>query len=75
MVTKSRKLSYKEQKELDDLPDVIEKLELRQAELQAAMADPEFYKTGGDTIAAIQADLKATNEELEQCFQRWERLA
>ena len=74
-VTKSRKLSYKEQKELDDLPDVIEKLEQRQAELQTAMADPEFYKSGGETIAALQNDLQATAEELERCFQRWEELS
>lgn len=73
--TNSRKLSYKEKRELEALPELIEKLEKRQAELQAAMADPEFYKSAGETIAALQSDLDATTEELERCFQRWEQLA
>ncbi|MCP4506083.1 MAG: ATP-binding cassette domain-containing protein, partial [Fuerstiella sp.] len=75
VVTKVRKLSYREKRELDELPDVIEKLEQRQTELQAVMADPEFYKSGGETIAALQTDLQAITEELERCFQRWEKLS
>ena len=75
VATQLRKLSYKEKRELDELPDVIEKLEQRQAELQVVMADPEFYKSGGETISALQSDLQATTEELELCFQRWEELS
>ncbi|MEO1979749.1 MAG: ribosomal protection-like ABC-F family protein, partial [Fuerstiella sp.] len=74
-VKKSRKLSFKEKQELDALPDIIDKLEKRQAELQAVVADPEFYKSGGETIAALQSDLEATTAELELSFQRWEDLA
>ncbi|MEO2019932.1 MAG: ATP-binding cassette domain-containing protein [Fuerstiella sp.] len=74
-VNKSRKLSFKEKRELDSLPEIIDNLEKRQAELQAVMADPEFYKSGGETIAALQGDLQATTAELEQSFQRWEELA
>jgi ATP-binding cassette subfamily F protein uup len=75
VATQLRKLSYKEKRELDELPDVIEKLEQRQAELQVVMADPEFYKSGGETISALQSDLQATTVELELCFQRWEELS
>lgn len=72
--TKVKKLSYKEQQELDNLPERIGKLEARQAELEAEMANPEFYKEDGDVIAKAQADLKKTNSDLEACFVRWEEL-
>lgn len=69
-----RKLSYREQQELDSLPDRIDALENRQAELHAQMGDPEFYKQDGEAIAAVQAELQAVVDELEECFSRWEEL-
>ncbi|MCP4782256.1 MAG: ATP-binding cassette domain-containing protein [Fuerstiella sp.] len=74
-VNQSGKLSFKEKRELDALPDIIDKLERRQAELQAQLVDPALYKTGGEAIAALQADLEATTAELDMSFQRWEQLA
>lgn len=68
---KPRKLSYKEQRELDELPERISQLENRQAELQAEMADSSFYKKDGDVIAAVTKDLASVSSELEQCLERW----
>nr|WP_254511818.1 ATP-binding cassette domain-containing protein [Anatilimnocola floriformis] len=69
-----KKLSYKEQKELDGLPALIESLEAQIAELHTVMAAPEFYRQGGDRIAAEQAKLTALETSLTTAYSRWEEL-
>ena len=69
-----KKLSYKEQRELDALPGRIEALEQSIASLHAQMADPEFYKAEGDTVAAARQALARAEAELEHCFERWSEL-
>jgi len=54
---KPRKLSFKEKKELEAIPKLIEKLEKEQQQLHDAMASPDFYKKCED-IAAVTARLK-----------------
>ncbi len=71
---KQRKLSFKEQRELDELPARIDTLETRQKELHALMADPAFYKQDGPQIAATQKETEEVSEELQHCFKRWEAL-
>ncbi len=70
----NRKLSYKEQRELDALPARIEELERRQQELQQQTSDPAFYKQDGETIARTLAELDALNAELEAAYDRWAEL-
>lgn len=69
-----RKLSYKEQRELESLPALIEGLESRQSEIHELMADPGFYKQDGADIANVQADLEKIVAELEQSYTRWAEL-
>ncbi len=69
-----RKLSYKEQRELEALPGQIEKLEQEQQQLQAQVNDPGFYQQDGARIAETMQRLEAVDSELERCFQRWEEL-
>ena len=71
---KPKKLSYKDQRELEELPDRIADLESRQAELNEQMASPDFYKSEGSKIAEIQAEATRLAEELDACFLRWEEL-
>jgi len=71
---KPRKLSYKDQKELDALPGKIEKLELEQENLQKDMAHVDFYKKDKDTIAETLSRLESTQNELESVYRRWEEL-
>lgn len=71
---KSRKLSFKEQRELDELPERIASLETRQKQLHAEMAAPGFYQSGGDRIAKAATELSQIDEDLVDCFQRWESL-
>ncbi len=69
-----KKLSYKEQKELDGLPALIESLEAQIADMHTAMAAPEFYKQGGDQLTAAQAKLSDLEDKLAAAFVRWEQL-
>ncbi len=69
-----RKLSFKEQKELDSLPKQIEKWEALIAEMHAAMAEPTFYQQPGSTIAAEQAKLAKLDSDLAAAYARWEQL-
>ncbi len=71
---KTRKLSFKEQRELEQMPERIAKLEQRQKELHVEMAAPGFYQSGGDRVAKITKELAQVSEELEQCFERWQEL-
>jgi ATP-binding cassette subfamily F protein uup len=67
-------ISYKEQRELEDLPGVIELLEAEQKELYQSMSDPTFYQKTGPELVGFKARLKALEQELEQTYQRWEIL-
>ena len=69
--TSRRKLSYKEQRELDALPGRIDALESEQAALQAQMAEPGFYQQPDADVQAALARLQQVQQELEQCLERW----
>ncbi|MEZ6034270.1 MAG: ATP-binding cassette domain-containing protein [Planctomycetaceae bacterium] len=71
---KAKKLSFKEQRELDELPERIASLEKRQKELHAEMAVPGFYQSGGERITKAAAELAKIDAELTHCFERWEIL-
>jgi ABC transport system ATP-binding/permease protein len=71
---KNRKLSYKEQRELETLPKRIEALEAEQAALSARMGEADFYRQSGDKIATAMERLEAVKNELEACYARWETL-
>jgi ATP-binding cassette subfamily F protein uup len=72
--SKPRKLSYKEQRELEALPAQIEALEKEQTQLHAAVADPAFYQQPGDKISTTLARLDTVNRELDAAYQRWTTL-
>ena len=70
-VPKKRKLSYKDQRELDALPALIESLEQRQQALEATMADPDFYREDHSRVQEVTAQLEQVQQELEQALARW----
>jgi len=70
----SRKLSYKLQRELEQLPQQIEVLETQQAELTATMSDPKFYQQDSALVQQTTQDMQALTTELEQCYARWDEL-
>jgi ATP-binding cassette subfamily F protein uup len=72
--TPKRKLSYKDERERQDLPKRIETLEAAQAALNARMADPAFYRRDPAAIAADTQALKDLETELAGAYARWEAL-
>ena len=71
---KSVKLSYKEQRELEQLPQLLEELETKITALQAEIADPAFFQQAHDITDAKLKALADTEAELETAFLRWEEL-
>jgi ATP-binding cassette subfamily F protein uup len=69
-----RKRSFKEQRELDSLPALIDTLETDIASLHAAMAVPDYFRQAGDVLARDQARLRDLEAQLAQAFARWEAL-
>ena len=71
---KPKKLSYKEQQELDGLPAKIAALEAEQQSLHDAMAAPGFYQQGAARIAETSQRLESLQKELTSAYERWEAL-
>jgi ATP-binding cassette subfamily F protein uup len=70
----SRKPSYKEQRELEQLPSRIEALEAEQQQLQAAVASPEFYKRPAADIHEALRRLEELETLLLAAYARWDAL-
>ena len=71
---KSTKLSYKDERELAQLPARIESLEAEQAALVARVSQPAFYGANPAERAAVQARLAALPGEIEVAYERWAAL-
>ena len=69
-----KRLSYREAKELEELPARIEALEAEVAQLTDRLADPAFYQQDGLAIAAHNAALAAAQSALDAAYVRWEAL-
>jgi len=72
--TKGKRLSFKDQHELENLPGKIEKLESDIARLHLEMSNPDFYKQSGDAIAKTQSKLSDLEQTLASTYRRWEVL-
>lgn len=68
------KLSYKEQRELEQLPQLLEKLEEELTKLQETVSNPEFFQQPHDYTTAKLQELADKEQELEMAFLRWEEL-
>ncbi len=66
-----RKLSYKDQRELDQLPMLIEQLEIQIADLTAQMSNPDFYSQQADAINQHGKQLADVQAQLDKAFERW----
>lgn len=69
-----RKLSYKLQRELEQLPALLEAAEQQLNELQAEVADPAFYQQDHAQVNARLAELTAQEHKVEQLMERWVEL-
>ena len=69
-----RKLSYKEQRELEELPARIEALEAEQKQIGQTLAGTEIYRKEPHRVAELQARYQQIEEELMAALERWEAL-
>ncbi|CAN7584559.1 ATP-binding cassette domain-containing protein [Acidovorax sp. LjRoot129] len=70
-----KKRSYKEQRELDQLPASIAALEKEQQELQSALADGSLYSTDPARAAVLTARASVIEDELMGALERWTALS
>jgi ATP-binding cassette subfamily F protein uup len=70
--TPKKKLTYKQQQELDKLPQKIEKVEIEIAEIQLKLSDPEFFQQDESQDALIR--LSRLEADLERYYDKWSAL-
>ena len=71
---KKAKLSYKDQRALEQLPAEMEALEKEQAEINAKLADGTLFVSNNDQAMKLSARLVAIDEQLLEKLERWETL-
>ncbi|MBN8769083.1 MAG: ATP-binding cassette domain-containing protein [Stenotrophomonas nitritireducens] len=69
-----RKLSFKDARELEQLPAKIEQLERDVEGLTGAMNDPAFYTRSSAEVTAHTQQLSKVQAELDAAYARWEEL-
>jgi ATP-binding cassette subfamily F protein uup len=68
------KITFKEERELEALPERIKELEDEKEHIYQSLADPSFYRKSGADISAINTRLQALEKELAAAYLRWECL-
>lgn len=71
---KPRKLTYKEIRELEALPERINELEMEKETLHLTLADPNYYRTAREAVVKLNARLAQLELELAAAYRRWEEL-
>lgn len=74
MAKKAVKLSFKDQREYDALPALIESLESELETLAEKVGSSEFYQNENEIVQATLKQLEDKEGELEGAFERWEVL-
>ncbi|MEI6127080.1 MAG: ATP-binding cassette domain-containing protein, partial [Pseudomonadota bacterium] len=69
-----KKLSFKEQRELEELPSLIERLEAEQQTLYARLADPDLYRQDGAGVTKVKIRFEEVEQELIHLYARWAEL-
>jgi ATP-binding cassette subfamily F protein uup len=69
-----KKLSYKDNKELEDLPKKIEKMEEEQKGLQLQVSTSDFYQKAADVTQPVLDKLTTIEQLLSVAYKRWDEL-
>ena len=72
---KPKKLSYKEQKELEGMEDAIMLAEEKVAELENIFSSPDFFSRYGSRSSELQSELESARQEVSRLYARWEELS
>lgn len=73
-ISKVRKLSFKETKELETMEAQIQTVEAEIARIENLFAAPDFYRTHATQTNELTAQLNSSKEKLAGLFDRWEEL-
>ncbi len=73
-VVKPKKLSFKEQRELDELPQRIAALETEQADISARLADPDLYRKEPGEVHKLNQRFAEIDTLLMEALERWEAI-
>jgi ATP-binding cassette subfamily F protein uup len=73
-VTAKRKLSYKEQRELESLPGDIEKLEQEQQDLNQRICEPDYHRVGAEQMRRDRERAVELGQLISTGMDRWEEL-
>jgi ATP-binding cassette subfamily F protein uup len=71
---KSRKLSFKEQRELDGIEAIIHTLEAEIADTEALFISPDFHRTHATKTAGLLANIEESKKKVSSLYARWEEL-
>ena len=71
---KKKKLSFKEQRELEGMEAAIHTAEARVAEIDALLNDPSFYITRSQEASGLLEEVEQTKAEISRLYSRWEEL-
>ena len=69
-----RKLSFKENRELEGMEEAVTAAESKIAEIEACFGDPDFFEKYGSRSAELRRELDAARAEAARLYQRWEEL-
>ena len=69
-----KKLTYKEQKELEGMEDAVAAAEEKVAEYEALFSSPDFFQTHGGESARLQSEFEEAQKKVASLYSRWEEL-
>ncbi len=69
-----RKLTYRENRELEDIPGLIESLEQKHSDIFERLSNPAFYKKESAEIVSAKEELESLEIEIEKAYRKWETL-
>jgi ATP-binding cassette subfamily F protein uup len=72
--TKTKKLSFKEQRELEELPKLIADLEREQAEIGTKLADPDLYRQDPTAMQTLNTRFAEIESLLLLSLEKWEAI-
>jgi ATP-binding cassette subfamily F protein uup len=71
---KPKKLSYREQRELEELPNLIARLEEEQKAISERLADPDLYQREPEEARRLGERFAQIDTELMESLERWEEI-
>ena len=71
---KTRKLTWREERELEGMEEKILEVEERKAAIEASLADPALYQSKADQVAGLNRRFDAAVAEIAALYARWEEL-